>query len=324
MSSDLEPSVILEMLNTLFTYFDHLTEEYNVEKITTIGMFFLKKNNLKNIESYIGDAYVACSSFNPNANPKTGAISICLVGLQMQSYLVHQLNESDYVKKNVGKPVKMRVGIHTGPAVGAIMGGPRNFRYDLLGDTGRILLFFTFFKKIKNINPLLVLLAEKVQEIAPVGYVNISEQAYEQVKDYHGFGFTNNPEKLANGTKTYVLKAFDDRLVAAHASDFDISAPLKSTQEAAKGNVGANGRKPTTNAGPPPVAAPSNTVKRPTGSSNPTRTSLSIGNPTAKGPHIGNPLTKQNSFITLNVSNNNESSLSKKPLPPVNPNAHHS
>lgn len=97
MSSTLEPSVILEMLNTLFSYFDHLTEEFNVEKITTIG-----------------DAYVACSSFNPNANPKTGAISICLVGLQMQAYLSQQLNESEFVKKNVGVPVKMRVGVHTG------------------------------------------------------------------------------------------------------------------------------------------------------------------------------------------------------------------
>ena len=119
MSSNLEPSVILEMLNTLFIYFDHLTEEFNVEKITTIG-----------------DAYVACSSFNANSNPKTGAISICLVGLQMQVYLQTQLNESAFVRKHVGGPVNMRVGIHTGPAVGAIMGGPKNFRYDLLGDTG--------------------------------------------------------------------------------------------------------------------------------------------------------------------------------------------
>ena len=106
MSSTLEPAVILEMLNTLFTYFDHLTEEYNVEKITTIGKLCTR--------FMIGDAYVACSSFNPNANSKTGAISICLLGLQMQAYLNQQLNESEFVKKNVGKPVKMRVGIHTG------------------------------------------------------------------------------------------------------------------------------------------------------------------------------------------------------------------
>ncbi len=108
MSSTLEPAVILEMLNTLFTYFDHLTEEFNVEKITTIGISFLKQSNI------LGDAYVACSSFNPTANPKTGAISICLVGLQMQAYLNQQLNESEFVIKNVGKPVRMRVGIHTG------------------------------------------------------------------------------------------------------------------------------------------------------------------------------------------------------------------
>lgn len=30
-----------------------------------------------------------------------------------------------------------------GPAVGAIMGGPRNFRYDLLGDTG-VFLFYIY------------------------------------------------------------------------------------------------------------------------------------------------------------------------------------
>lgn len=60
---------------------------------------------------------MACSSFNPNANPKTGAISICLVGLQMQAYLNQQLNESEFVKKNVGKAVKMRVGIHTGKSI---------------------------------------------------------------------------------------------------------------------------------------------------------------------------------------------------------------
>lgn len=33
MSSDLEPLTIVKMLNTLFTYFDHLTEEYNIEKV---------------------------------------------------------------------------------------------------------------------------------------------------------------------------------------------------------------------------------------------------------------------------------------------------
>lgn len=72
------------------------------------------RHHLTKTSYILGDAYVACSSFNPNANPKTGAISICLVGLQMQVYLNQQLNESEFVKKNVGKPVKMRVGIHTG------------------------------------------------------------------------------------------------------------------------------------------------------------------------------------------------------------------
>ncbi len=96
------------------------------------------------------------------------------------------------------------------------MGGPKNFRYDLLGDT--------------------VTIAEKIQEIAPVGAVNISQSTYEQVKDYHGFSFHHTAELVYNGKPTYVLKAFDERL-ATHGSDLDISAPLKSqqaAQEAAK------------------------------------------------------------------------------------------
>ena len=38
MSSTMEPFNIFKMLNTLFVYFDRLTEDFNVEKITTIGM----------------------------------------------------------------------------------------------------------------------------------------------------------------------------------------------------------------------------------------------------------------------------------------------
>ena len=81
----------------------------------------------------------------------------------MQAYVEHQLNTSPIVLEIVGKPLKMRIGIHTGgvflfefsvgwgkelvagvligsvwmlgPSCGAIMGGPKNFRYDLLGDT---------------------------------------------------------------------------------------------------------------------------------------------------------------------------------------------
>lgn len=94
-----------------------------------------------------------------------------------------------------------------------------------------------------------VVIAEKVQEIGPTSCVNISETTFEQVKDYHGFNFNNGPDGEYNGMKTYVLRAFDERL-ATHGSDFDLNAPLKSqqaAQEAAKSKE--VGRRQTASSG---------------------------------------------------------------------------
>ncbi|KAI9103304.1 hypothetical protein DFS34DRAFT_646691 [Phlyctochytrium arcticum] len=190
MSSQLEPLTIVKMLNTLFTFFDHLTEEYAVEKITTIG-----------------DAYVACSSFAPDADHKTGALSICLVALQMQAYVDHQLNTSQIVMQIIKSPLKMRIGIHTGPASGAIMGGPKNFRYDVLGDT--------------------VTFAEKTQELCPTGQVSITQVTYSLVRDYHGFSFLCQiPSKaIPSHLRTYTLLAADERIVNHTGTDCDAPPP---------------------------------------------------------------------------------------------------
>ncbi|KAJ3151861.1 Nitrogen permease regulator 2 [Geranomyces michiganensis] len=179
MSSNLEPLTIVKVLNTLFTFFDHLTEEYGVEKITTIG-----------------DAYVACSSLSESADAKIGALSICLVALQMQAYLETQLNMSPIVLQVIKNPLKMRIGLHTGPAHGAIMGGPKNFRYDVMGDT--------------------VINAEKTQERCPIGEVSITNVTYHHVREYHGFSFIpENHPGLPSSLKAYTLKAADERIVQA-------------------------------------------------------------------------------------------------------------
>ncbi|KAJ3165769.1 Nitrogen permease regulator 2 [Geranomyces variabilis] len=189
MSSNLEPLTIVKVLNTLFTFFDHLTEEYGVEKITTIG-----------------DAYVACSSLSESADAKIGALSICLVALQMQAYLETQLNMSPIVLQVIKHPLKMRIGLHTGPAHGAIMGGPKNFRYDVMGDT--------------------VLNAEKTQERCPIGEVSITNVTYHHVREYHGFSFIpENHPGLPTSLKAYTLKAADERIVqAATEPDHDPSS----------------------------------------------------------------------------------------------------
>jgi hypothetical protein len=119
MSSTMEPLHIIKMLNTLFVYVDRLTEDFHVEKICTIG-----------------DAYVACSTLSQTADPKISAISVCIVALQMQQFVVNQLNNSPMMRRKLRQKISMRIGCHTGPCYGAIMGGNKNFRYDLMGDTG--------------------------------------------------------------------------------------------------------------------------------------------------------------------------------------------
>ncbi|KAJ3101354.1 hypothetical protein HDU97_001395 [Phlyctochytrium planicorne] len=139
-----------------------LTEEFNVEKITTIG-----------------DAYVASSSLSREMDKKIAAISVCIVALQMQAFVVQQLNTSPMMLA-LNQTLSMRIGLHTGPAYGAIMGGEKNFRYDLLGDT--------------------VLIAEKIQEITPLASVSISDYCWELVKDYHGFETVETDHKVMGDT----------------------------------------------------------------------------------------------------------------------------
>ena len=70
------------------------------------------------------------------ADPKISAISVCIVALQMQAFVKNQLNSSHLMRKKFKQKLCMRIGVHTGSCYGAIMGGSKNFRYDLMGDTG--------------------------------------------------------------------------------------------------------------------------------------------------------------------------------------------
>ena len=79
---------------------------------------------------------MASSSLSNLVDPKIAAITVCIVALQMQAFVVNQLNQSSFMKQKLKQKLAMRIGVHSGPSYGAIMGGSKNFRYDLMGDTG--------------------------------------------------------------------------------------------------------------------------------------------------------------------------------------------
>lgn len=99
---------VVALLNDLFTRFDAVAQELNIEKIKTIG-----------------DAYMAVSGL-PNASDDH-ADRMLKMALQM-------LQIANGFNGHGGQPMQLRIGINTGPVVAGII-GRRKFIYDLWGDT---------------------------------------------------------------------------------------------------------------------------------------------------------------------------------------------
>ncbi|MBI5095876.1 MAG: GAF domain-containing protein [Candidatus Hydrogenedentes bacterium] len=99
---------VLHFLRDVFTQFDALSERYGVEKIKTIG-----------------DAYMV----------STGVVSSdkhCLRGLGR--FALEMLSTAALLRYPDGRPLKIRIGIHSGPVVAGVI-GQKKFAYDMWGDT---------------------------------------------------------------------------------------------------------------------------------------------------------------------------------------------
>jgi class 3 adenylate cyclase len=137
------PEEFAGALDELFRRFDEIADRQGLEKIKTIG-----------------DAYMAVAGAPvPMANHAGAAASMAL----------EMLAEAGDVRWPSGDPVRVRVGVATGPAVAGII-GQRKFAYDLWGDT--------------------VNLASRLQESAEPGQAMASEPTAEQLGDGYTFGST--------------------------------------------------------------------------------------------------------------------------------------
>jgi len=111
----LDPTELVEELNTCFRAFDHIISQYpGIEKIKTIG-----------------DAYLCASGL---VHHKTVPKTMVKAALEMQEFLQGLKNE----KLRKGKPYfDARIGLHTGPVVAGVVGF-KKFAYDIWGDTVNI------------------------------------------------------------------------------------------------------------------------------------------------------------------------------------------
>ena len=103
---------LVHEINQCFIAFDHICEEFDLEKIKTIG-----------------DSFMAAGGI---PMPSEEAVkNMVLAGLKMQRFICERKKQL----QAEGKPsFEMRLGIHTGPVVAGIV-GVKKFQYDLWGDT---------------------------------------------------------------------------------------------------------------------------------------------------------------------------------------------
>lgn len=135
------PEEFAAALDDLFRRFDQIADEHGLEKIKTIG-----------------DAYMAVAGAPvPMPNHAAAAASMAL----------DILAEAGQVRWPSGDPIRVRVGVATGPAVAGII-GYRKFAYDLWGDT--------------------VNLASRLQESAEPSRALVSKPTADQLGDGYEFG----------------------------------------------------------------------------------------------------------------------------------------
>lgn len=107
LSAAIPPTALVNLLNQIFSEFDHLADTHGLEKIKTIG-----------------DAYMVVGGLpHPMANP---VAAIADMALDMQQ-AIQQYQRADQ------NPFRLRIGIDTGPVVAGVI-GRKKFSYDLWGD----------------------------------------------------------------------------------------------------------------------------------------------------------------------------------------------
>ena len=135
-ASRLNAQNIVTKLNSLFSDVDKLVQEYDLEKIKTIG-----------------DSYMVAGGI---PNPSQDHLQkISLMALDLLN-LIHKYQKTEWPE------LKVRIGIHTGPLIGGII-GKNKFTYDLWGDTVNI--------------------ASRMESHGLEGQIQVSEQVYEKLKD---------------------------------------------------------------------------------------------------------------------------------------------
>ncbi|TVR70109.1 MAG: adenylate/guanylate cyclase domain-containing protein [Marinilabiliales bacterium] len=107
-AEQMNPEILVDELDKFFFHFDALVEEFNIEKIKTIG-----------------DAYMAAGGI-PDANT-TNPVDVVLAAIRIMQHMKRLKEE----KENFWD---LRIGIHTGPVIAGVV-GQKKLSFDIWGDS---------------------------------------------------------------------------------------------------------------------------------------------------------------------------------------------
>jgi class 3 adenylate cyclase len=108
LTTDVPPEELIQMINRIFSTFDNLAETHGLEKIKTIGDSYMVVGGVPNWRADHAEA-------------------VANMALQMRDAM-------KTISTSLGRPIKWRIGINTGPVVAGIV-GEKKFSYDLWGET---------------------------------------------------------------------------------------------------------------------------------------------------------------------------------------------
>jgi class 3 adenylate cyclase len=166
LSASRRPEDVVQLLDALFSEFDHLAMRHGAEKIKTIG-----------------DCYMAVAGApHPHPDP---AGALAELALELPSAVERALERVRKSNSSAPDSVSLRIGIHLGPVVAGVL-GQQKLAYDMWGDT--------------------VNTASRMESHGVVGRIQCTEDVYLRLRDRYEFESRGDIEVRGKGfVKTWFL-----------------------------------------------------------------------------------------------------------------------